>query len=454
MGQVDSSIPLGIRIPQIKSPVEHYSNALALQNAQQANEFNALKMSQAQFEDQGNREADAAMRAYYSSPRDAAALNALGRQSPRAFAIEQKRRLEEEKDRAEIGSKKSTSRKNDVESTIKVHERNANMLRGVQDQTSWDMVRDQIIREIGPDQGASVPVQFDPKYRDMLLQATLSEKDRLEAEHKNRTQLTTEANNNVTVGPNGVLTPNRVAIDAKKEIAQSGVGQVPIQIVPTKDGMAGVTTRVVRGQPEISVIPINEPGGGRAQPAPSNAGGSEDERKAAGWFQQSVFAFKNMTDALSKDPAAAQPTASERALQFLPGAVGDDAANARRSPQRQRYMQAASSFSEAVLRAATGAGVNKEEALQKVNELTPRYGDAPEVIQQKQEALSMYLESLRTRAGRALPPGTPLPPGAGTPPADAPAAAGPAKPTSQSDYEALPSGATYVAPDGTTRRKR
>jgi hypothetical protein len=55
-------------------------------------------------------------------------------------------------------------------------------------------------------------------------------------------------------------------------------------------------------------------------------------------------------------------------------------------------------MSEALLRAATGAGVNKEEAAQKVIELTPQYFDKPEVIQQKLDAIPVYIESLKTRA--------------------------------------------------------
>lgn len=448
MAEVNASIPLQGRQYQIKSPVEHYTNALALQNAQQANDFNALKMSQAQWADANDRESDAAMREFYSGSRDDASLNALARRSPKAYTAEQKRRLDEEKERAEIRSKKATTEKTELERQIKVRDYGAQLIRGAVDQPTWSRVRDEYVRLAGPDAAARIPVEFDPQYRDMWLKSTLSEKEQLEATARQRAADVAEANNLVTVSATGKASPNEMVIGAKSRIAQAGAAQVPIQVVPTAGGLGAVTTRVVRGQPTVNIIPINEPGGDRAKPAPSIAGGTEDERKAAGWFKQSVFAFKNMTDALAQDPEAAQPGAVERGLQFLPGTLGDDAANARRSPQRQRYMQAASSFSEAVLRAATGAGVNKEEALQKVNEITPRYGDGPEVILQKQEALSMYLESLRTRAGKALPAGTPLPPGA-----DA-KTDGPAKVTSDAEYKALPSGAPYIAPDGTTRRKR
>lgn len=56
-------------------------------------------------------------------------------------------------------------------------------------------------------------------------------------------------------------------------------------------------------------------------------------------------------------------------------------------------------MSESLLRAATGAGINKMEAEQKVAELTPQFGDSDAVIKQKMAAIPIYIESLKMRAG-------------------------------------------------------
>jgi hypothetical protein len=48
-----------------------------------------------------------------------------------------------------------------------------------------------------------------------------------------------------------------------------------------------------------------------------------------------------------------------------------------RGADRQKFMQGSSSLSEALLRAATGAGVNKDEAAQKIQELTPVFWGRP-----------------------------------------------------------------------------
>ncbi len=123
---------------------------------------------------------------------------------------------------------------------------------------------------------------------------------------------------------------------------------------------------------------------------------TEDERKAAGWFNQAENAFKNMESAIAESGVADKPGIIET---FSPS---ETLANATRSPARQRYVQAASSFSEAALRAATGAGVTAQEANQKIRELTPQLGDSKEVRAQKRASLQVYLGSLKQRAARAL----------------------------------------------------
>lgn len=125
---------------------------------------------------------------------------------------------------------------------------------------------------------------------------------------------------------------------------------------------------------------------------------SEDERKAAGWLAQATNAYNNMASVAAQDKSVTAPGMFEAGAEAL-GLSGT--ANAIRSPQRQQFVQAASSFSEAALRAATGAGVNKDEAKQKIQELTPQYTDAEPVRAQKLESMKVYLDSLASRAGRA-----------------------------------------------------
>ncbi len=141
---------------------------------------------------------------------------------------------------------------------------------------------------------------------------------------------------------------------------------------------------------------------------------TEDERKAAGWLAQADNAWKNMRevafDANGNIKPAAQPGLND-AIAAIPSlGLGESIANSMRRPDRQKFIQASSSLSEALLRAATGAGVNESEAKQKIAELTPVFGESDETTKQKMAAIPMYLESLRTRAGRAAPSGYVVPP--------------------------------------------
>jgi hypothetical protein len=130
---------------------------------------------------------------------------------------------------------------------------------------------------------------------------------------------------------------------------------------------------------------------------------TEDERKAAGWLSQANNAYTNMLGAMYTSKGGR--TGAERPNIFEAMGAGKFA----QGEERQKFNQAASSLSEALLRAATGAGVNEAEAKQKIEELTPTLFDEKGNIEQKLAAIPMYLQSLQSRAGRAAPPGYTIP---------------------------------------------
>ncbi len=160
-------------------------------------------------------------------------------------------------------------------------------------------------------------------------------------------------------------------------------------------------------QAALSGLPLpskkTEGGGGTA---------TEDERKAAGWLAQATNAYNNMLGAMytkeGKKTGAEKPGVIESAVKGLPF-VGEGSAALARGTDRQKFTQAASSLSEALLRAATGAGVNKDEAKQKLEEITPLFTDDEDTRKQKLAAIPVYLESLKSRAGRAAPSGYQVP---------------------------------------------
>ena len=138
-----------------------------------------------------------------------------------------------------------------------------------------------------------------------------------------------------------------------------------------------------------------------AQGNPMQGGGpklTEDQAKATGWLVQSENAYKNMLRSIKEDPDAMRPGVNDVISKFPLG--GESIANLMRGETRQQFMQGSSSLSEALLRAATGAGINAHEAEQKIKELTPQIGDSNAVIQQKMASIPLYIETLKARSGQ------------------------------------------------------
>ena len=184
----------------------------------------------------------------------------------------------------------------------------------------------------------------------------------------------------------------RFEFDVRKDARdQAGAGQ----LIETDNGY-------VRVGKDNRVTPVFAPGGSM-QPLRGKGAMTEDQGKATGWLVQAENAFKNMKAATTSTPSAANPgfnDALERFSNTGPSlGIGAAAANLMRGEDRQKFLQGASSLSESLLRAATGAGINKDEAQQKARELTPQFGDSDAVIQQKMDAIPLYIESLKVRAG-------------------------------------------------------
>ena len=148
-----------------------------------------------------------------------------------------------------------------------------------------------------------------------------------------------------------------------------------------------------------------------------DAGGSgkttEDERKAAGWLGQARRALKNMEDVMYKRDVSGNIVNGPDGKPIFSGvdvpgifetySPIEEVRNRSMSGARQRYVNASASLSEALLRAATGAGQNENEVRQKIVEITPQRGDGEEVRAQKLAGALGYLQDLEARAGRAVP---------------------------------------------------
>lgn len=211
-----------------------------------------------------------------------------------------------------------------------------------------------------------------------------------------RANANTEANNRQSdINSRRTEASSRYATSSAAATAAAGRAQADRHFTTTQT--AGKIPAGYRANPDGSMSFI--PGG----PADPNAAGggkmTEDQGKATGWLVQAENGFANMKDAIKNNKSASRPGFND-ALANVPsfGAAGA-LANAMRGEDRQKFIQGASSLSESLLRAATGAGVNAAEAEQKIRELTPVAGDSDAVISQKMASIPLYIESLKVRAG-------------------------------------------------------
>lgn len=180
-------------------------------------------------------------------------------------------------------------------------------------------------------------------------------------------------------------------------------------------GFVALPSKMAPGQ-VVKATPVLTPGQGFQQ-LQGKSNMTEDQGKASGWLAQANNAYQNALNAVKKNPGALTPGVGD-AVGNIP--LMGSAGRVLQSPERQQFNQSMSSLSEAMLRAATGAGINKFEADQKIAELTPQFGDSEAVIKQKMAAIPVYLKSLEMRAG----PGAKKVGGAAATPAQATPAAG------------------------------
>lgn len=367
---LDPSIPLQARpfqMPERQDPMNMLAKVLQVQALADQSDANRLTMQEKQRGIERTNRMDEILR----GGGGAAELRRAGFWEPAMKLDESAAKVENQK--AQTGKYNADADKARLEQTREGVRLVGQIFGQIRDEASF-----QRARQYATSQGMPFPLQaYDPAAVAQIRDSALTREQQLEQEWKAK----------------GYALEVRKADDAnerhRKSLAQSeqhfketsAAGKAPAGYRFKADG-------------SLEFIP-----GGPADPnAARRAAPTEDERKAAGWLAQAMNGFDNMERALRDDPAANKPGLVE-SVPLVPEAMK----NMTRSDARQRFNQGASSFAEAALRAATGAGVNESEARQKIAELTPQWGDKPPVIQQKRAGLKVYLDSLATRSGRAAP---------------------------------------------------
>jgi hypothetical protein len=185
--------------------------------------------------------------------------------------------------------------------------------------------------------------------------------------------------------------------------------------------------------------------GGPADPSSKPAGGkplNEGQSKAL-LFGTRMKEANDILEAMAVK-GVDQPGLMKRAAD----AVGmGGAANFTQSNEQQQVEQAQRDFINATLRRESGAAIAESEFSNAKQQYFPQMGDSAEVREQKKRnrevAMRGILAEVPDADANVLKVRGPMPTKAGAPQKIADKAA----------FDALPSGATFIAPDGTTRRK-
>lgn len=391
---LDPRIILGGQAPQIEGPLDTYGKALSLKSLMNQSQMQDLQRQQ--VEKQMAKEGRLSQIAK-SSGGDQMRMRDLLRNEG---LWQEANQLDESITRQ--SKTKREEEKAQIESTLKRFEAVGQLMNGVKDQASWENAIGVAVRDFGAKM-TDFPPQYDPNFIEQKRQMALPVKEQLEQKWK---------------ALNFDLDNKKFDYQQTNDAANRGV-QIRGQDLSSQTTIRGQNLTDARGAEgnRLKAAEINQGGkapagyrwtangnqepipGGPADPNNQKKGSpTEDERKAAGWLAQANNAYKNMMTTMAENPGSESPGMYEAAY----GAIGlDGAANFVKSAPRQKFTQAASSFAEATLRAATGAGVTKDEAKQKIQELTPLWTDSSAVKKQKLDSMKVYLESLKTRAGRA-----------------------------------------------------
>jgi hypothetical protein len=400
MAGIDTSIYNNIKPFEVESPMNALAQVSQVQNAQNQNALAQYTINKAKREDADTLEVRNALMNTNGDYK--AAQNALMQKGLYKPAMEiGKAQLEQDKTKSEISKNTASAGETNAKTLNLKLQQHKDLLGPVNDPQSaaaWVMsaYNDPDIGTLVKRTGASVDdiiakIPTDPaEFQKWKMQSSLSADKLIEyttpnanTVASNKTSLMTTKMNNDTSRETNAAT-NAISRERLNFDKAQPKGQYDAERGLLVDPRTGVAKPVIG--------PDGVPLGGKDKM-------TEDQGKATGWLVQAQNAFNNMNDAIKSKPSASKPGFPDVVAGIPSMGIGGAVGNMMRGTDRQKFLQGSSSLSESLLRAATGAGVNKDEAAQKVRELTPVFGDGDETINQKMAAIPLYIESLKVRAG-------------------------------------------------------
>lgn len=441
MAGVDARIPLGIQPLQLRDPLEQYGNVLAIQGAQQRNALTAQAMQQAQEDRALATHQRASRNALLSSGLQGEQLESAllrGGHVDESLKLGKDRRemlkLDAERDKASA----ETAAKN-LDRLIKQGDQFVQAMRGATPE-NWGQRREVLMQMFGPDSAARVPPQFDPAWIQSGLQRSITEVQRLQDIRAQQTAAEQQRHNRAMEGNAAA----RLRLDRDKDARDQ---QAP-QYMETTDGIVALPKKLKPGEAPTATVVTGADGNPlrKAEKPPPQA--------VIEGLQMNVKSRAAVDAAL----AALETPAGQGALglkNLAPGAVGRAVVNWW-DPEGTDTRANVADIGSLQVKDRSGATVTIAEE-PRLLPWIPVPTDSPDVAKTKLRRLKQALESDFEILGQSYPQAAARAAGTlqrQTAPSPAAAPAGPVRISSDAEYNALPPGATYIAPDGSMRRKR
>jgi len=323
-----------------------------------------------------------------------------------------------------------------VEAAMKQFEVVGQVLGSVRDQASYDAGRQQLQALGIPTPNA--PPQYDPAVVQQFAQQAMSAKDRL----ANQTQVRGQ---DITM--RGQDLSQSTALRGQDLSRDTSIrGQ---DLTDSRAREANMNGRVPSGYRQAADGSLEFIPGGPADPASKAGGGkplTEGQSKAL-LFGTRMKESNEILEGLATK-GVDRPGNLKRAADAVPNVMGggllQTGANALQSDEQQQVEQAQRDFLNAVLRRESGAVIADSEFENGRKQYFPAIGDSDAVKAQKKRNRDVAMRGILEE----VPDGD-----ARVNRVRGPASSGPPRIKNADDYAKVPSGATYVAPDGKLRRK-
>lgn len=422
---IDPSISLQVKPVQIESPLNALAKVMQVQGLQRQNELGGIQLQQArETADRQNK-----LRQLMSGfTPDMSPEQQVGKLTQGGYLTEARSLAESA---SKVSKEKREAEKAQLEGLLSKINIGSQILGSVTDEQSYQRGR-QIAAQAGFDPW---PEQFDPGWVQQQAQMGLTLKDKAEAAWKARTDETARRGQDI-----GAATTRRgqdiSAGTAAQRLAfdKENAGQGVTYQTDESGNIVALPTKLPPGAPATGRVAVGPDG----KPIVSGGKPLTDAQSKAALFGTRMQEANKIFDSLEQSGTTTSIPGSRAG--FGVGAT----INAFSPASQQKLDQAKRDFVNAVLRRESGAVISDAEFANAEKQYFPQIGDASEVIAQKKQNREVAQRGVMAEVpqgkrssiaaeitGKSVAP----------------------KITNDAEYNALPSGATFIDPNGKTRRK-